>query len=228
MLRSNLEEPHFLNASYTTSSSTTYPLTFGFALISSEKIEYEQHETTKFCENGCKLYARNGGCPPFAPSFNGVCGKEILVLFARLATSDYPPRVLSGNYYVRWNFVETFLTPLTNKIGKNIASEMNGFFLSSGNCHGCRPKGCVVKKGEKCVSPLARTYSLEATGVFVDRLMKKYFEIDLEWWDSTKPNFIPRYMHKVISVSSKQMQNGTAYVNATYRALKNSGVSILL
>jgi len=185
---------------YRTISGRAYPLEIGFASIRSSLVPVNKDATDDACRKGCNLYGLNGGCPPYSPHFLRICRENTLILFARIQTKHYPPKVLNGPYYTRWVFVETFLTSLTNRIGKDLASSLDSYFLSSGNCHSCRPKRCAVKDGEKCRKPDLRTYSLESTGVIVTELMQDLFDIELQWWRSKNPSYIPEYMLKVIGL----------------------------
>ncbi|RJR30444.1 MAG: hypothetical protein C4576_33520 [Desulfobacteraceae bacterium] len=192
-----------LSILYRTGTGKEYPLELGYGVMKSDMVPVDHAATSEACKSGCNLYSRNGGCPPYAPNFEKLCGKEIIVLYVKIHTRHYPSRVLAGPYYTRWVFVETFLTSLTNKIGKRLAEDLGGCFVSSGNCHSCRPKRCAVKEGGKCRNPIARTYSLEATGVLVTSLMEQCFGIQLQWWRKQEPSYIPEYMVKVVGVTKK-------------------------
>lgn len=188
---------------YITTQGKPYPLEVGFAVVPSTNVPVDDLTTSEACRKGCRLYGRNGGCPPFAPGFNQIPGDELIVLHAKLMTEHFPERVLKGPYYSRWVFVETFLTPLTNRIGKALASSLKGYFLSSGNCHGCRPKRCAVKDNLPCRAPDKKTFSLEATGVLVTELMKGVFGIELQWWQQQDPAYVPDYMNKVVGIKGE-------------------------
>ncbi|MBU2497885.1 MAG: DUF2284 domain-containing protein, partial [Proteobacteria bacterium] len=176
---------------YETLKGRKYPLELGYGAIPSSFVPIDKKTTVAACKYGCGLYGRNGGCPPFAPNFNEIPGNELLILYARLETKHYPHRVLSGPYYTKWVLIETLLTPLTNRIGRRIAGLLDGYFLSSGNCQVCRPKRCAVKEGKRCRNPEGRSYSLEATGVLVTELMKRFLGIELDWWRKGEPAYIP-------------------------------------
>ena len=190
---------------YETAKGNRYPLEIGYRVTTSWGVPTDKKATMDACKHGCRLYGRNGGCPPFAPDFNEVCGNELLILYARLETKHYPLKVLQGSYYTRWVLVETLMTPLTNRIGKRLAVSLDGYFLSSGNCQVCRPKRCAVKQGKKCRNPSRRTYSLEATGVLVTQLMKNCFGIELQWWRREDPSFVPDFMLKAIGVTRERL-----------------------
>ena len=215
-----------INVIYRTLKGTIYPLVIGYAVLPSAHIPVDKELTLKACKEGCGLYGLNGGCPPFSPHFKEICGTEILILYARINTCNYPPRVLHGSYYTRWVFVETFMTSLTNRVGKSIAKLLNGYFLSSGNCHVCRPKRCAVKDGHKCRKPVERTYSLESTGVLVIDLMKNCFNLDLQWWKKDIQDYIPEFMVKVIGIARKEFFNSLETKSAILNSIQNDRIEI--
>ena len=186
---------------YTTTTGKIYPLEIGYSSIPSCLVPLDAEATIKACRNGCTLYGRNGGCPPFSKKFSTICKKHFLVLYTKMLTEFYPPKVLNGPYYTRWVFVETFMTSLTNRIGKNLSSALDGYFLSSGHCGSCGPKRCAVKDGKPCRKPNARTYSLEATGILVTELMRNVFDIELQWWRHKEPDYVPKYMAKIVGLT---------------------------
>ena len=127
-------------------------------------------------------------------------------------------------FYTRWVFVETFITALTNRIGKKLASAIDGYFLSSGHCCACRPKRCAVKEEKPCRKPDARTYSLEATGILVTELMKDVFDIKLQWWRPKEPDYIPKYMLKVIGLTREKAFDSDETKGAIMSALKDDRI----
>lgn len=186
---------------YRTTTGKIYPIEIGYGTVLSSLVPVDSKATTKACKNGCGLYGRNGGCPPFSPIYSNICRKNLLIIYGKLSTKNYPTKILKGPYYPRWAFVETFLTSLTNKIGQRVALAFNGKFLSSGQCKVCKPKRCAVKDGDNCRTPNLRTFSLEATGILVSELLKQSFFFELQWWKAKEPNFIPEYMVKVVGVT---------------------------
>ena len=211
---------------YETTTGNIYPLEIGYANVSSRSVPVAKKVTVEACRNGCKLYGRNGGCPPFSPNFSKIRRSHFLALYAKILTKHYPPKVLNGHYYTRWVFVETFMTSLTNRIGKNLASTLDAYFLSSGNCHSCRPMRCAVKDGKPCRKPDARTYSLEATGVLVTELMKNLFDTELQWWRPKEPDYIPKYMMKVIGLTRERDFDEDETKKAILSAFKDNRTSV--
>ncbi len=192
-----------------TTSGKNYPLEIGFKAISCDKIPFDKSVTEDACRLGCRLYGRNGGCPPFSPDFSKLQHKfEIAnLIYAKLETKYYPEKVLAGNYYVKWAFVEALLTPFSNKFSIISRDKKERMFLSSGFCKGCGTKRCAVKEGDKCMHPLQRTFSLESTGVIVTELTERLFDFRLYWWDRYNPIYLPPYMIKIVAILTNQAIN---------------------
>lgn len=191
---------------YKTNTGNLYPLNLGWTNIPTDKIPYDKKVTNKACLVGCNLYNRNGGCPPFSPDFKQIQSnyKVATFIYAKLLTDDYPTRVLTGNYYVRWSFVEALLTPFLNRFKIIVDLKKGYLFLSSGFCKGCGNKKCAVKDGTKCRSPLKRTFSLESTGVIVTDVAKRFLGFELYWWNKQDTNCIPPYMTKIVALIGNQ------------------------
>jgi predicted metal-binding protein len=200
-----------------TGSGRSYPLEIGWASSDINAIPVDKNLTENACRVGCRLYGRNGGCPPFSPDFKLLRSKFKLanIIYAKILIEDYPPNVLAGNYYVRWSFIEALLTPFTNKFAKIISDHKEGLFLSSGFCRGCGNQRCVVKDASKCRHPLRRTFSLESTGVIVSKVAEEFLGFELYWWDRANKDYYPPYMIKIVSILSNQ-------------AINNSDISALL
>lgn len=220
-----IKSSNYIKIEYKTGSGKVYPLEIGYGQIPSMRVPVDVSATRQACQNGCKLYGRNGGCPPFSPTFHEICKKNLLIIYAKLLTKYYPRKILAGPFYTRWAFVETFITTLTNKIGKDLAISLGGYFISSGNCRSCRPKRCAVKEGNHCRNINIRTYSLESTGVLVVELMKHMFNLDLQWWKKHDHNYIPEFMVKVIGITSELPYNTYELRNELLRGLTYDRIS---
>jgi len=200
-----------VNYLHQTSSGKSYPLEIGFKPLPSDKIPLNKILTENACRFGCRLYGRNGGCPPFSPNFNKFQKKYKItnIIFAKLDTKYYPKNVLAGNYYIKWSFVEALLTPFTNKFSKIAKDKNDMMFLASGFCKGCGNKKCEFKKGSECLQPFRRTFSLESTGVIVTEVAAKFLDFKLYWWDVSNPGYTPPYMTKIVAILSNQPINNS-------------------
>jgi predicted metal-binding protein len=189
-----------------TISGRSYPLEIGWTVRDINEIPVDKNLTENACRSGCRLYGRNGGCPPFSPDFDSFRKKFKLanIIYSKLLIKHYPEKVLAGNYYVRWSFVEALLSPFTNRFSAIVNNNEKRFFLSSGFCRGCGNKRCAVKDGSKCRHPLRRTFSLESTGVVVSEVAEKFLDFKLYWWDRGNKDYFPPYMTKIISILSNQ------------------------
>jgi predicted metal-binding protein len=209
--RGNFEGMEKLNYLHQTSSGESYPLEIGFITLSCDKIPFNKNLTENACRSGCGLYGRNGGCPPFSTDFAKLQRKFKIanILYAKLETEYYPEKVLAGNYYVKWSFVEALLTPFTNRFSKVASDKKGRMFLSSGFCKGCGKKRCAVKEGRKCQQPLRKTFSLESTGVLVTEVTERFLGFKLYWWDRSNPRYFPPYMAKIVAILSNQPINNS-------------------
>lgn len=188
---------------YRTSNGNEYPVELGFAASEAEKIAHDYDFITGLCRSGCKNFNNAGGCPPFAPKFDKIAqeyGYAVLV-YARLHSKYKPLRVReSNNYYIHYRFQDIILSNLLHKIGRLVRERFaqNVYYLSNGYCIGCGNRKCAFKEGgRKCRFPGRRTYSLEATGVYVGKTLKNVFGLELEWYDRNNFRQI-NYLTKVI------------------------------
>ncbi|MBW2090924.1 MAG: hypothetical protein JRI34_02220 [Deltaproteobacteria bacterium] len=191
---------------YQTKTGNQYPVEILFTDLQTNKIPHNRNLTLAACQKGCSLYGRNGGCPPYAPDFYNIALRyqTALVILAKLRTEHFPIRVLEGPYYVRWVFVETTINRLLDNLGRRLAKNFSTMFLGSGHCVGCKNKKCAFKQGsQECSNPTERIFSMEATGVLVTELVKRWFGFPLYWWQRNEPSYIPPYMCKVVCLLAK-------------------------
>jgi len=175
-----------------------YPLEIGVFPLQTKDIPHNQLWTASLCKVGCSLYGRNGGCPPLAPNFTALSAKHdsALVFYIKLNTQDYPPKSLTGKHYVRWNFTETFMPRIMRSLLIAVVDEIGGVMLSCGHCIGCRK--CGWKNGtNSCLNPKQRTFSLEATGIDVEKLMRENTDLPVLWWNQNNSQYIPQYQLRV-------------------------------
>jgi len=170
----------------------------GFGAISSKVVPHNKDLTSRACQIGCRLYGKNGGCPPFSPNYPSFARRfpYANVLFVHMSVSDFPQKIRQGNFYVRWSFVEVLQGNFIKKLGSMLHSRIGGYFLSAGHCTGCGKKACQMNANKECQSPTKREFSMESTGVLVTDLMEELFGIPLVWFSQDPEDNLPEYMIK--------------------------------
>ena len=88
------------------------------------------------------------------------------------------------NTYQQVKAANMILKSFCEKKARAIESNVAGYALLSGSCNLCKP--CAKKRGLPCQKPLNMRYSLEATGVDVQLLTKKYCNHELLWYQKEK------------------------------------------
>ena len=193
---------------YTTGQGKTYPVEMGYQFIDSKDIVYNYEEITALCSS-CGNFNKGGGCPPLAPKFEKISeNKDFgIIIYAKLDSIYKPEKVKkNNNYYIHYRFQDVILSNLLTKLGYMIRDDFEDMlFLNNGYCMGCRSK-CNFKKGENtCLKPERRTFSLEATGINVERTLKEQFDITLQWYNKENYQEID-YMVKAIGLFYKNRE----------------------
>jgi len=151
----------------------------------------------KLCEEGCINYARKWSCPPFAPCFVDFVStwKNLFLFYLRIdleqfsyIKNDYL-KIRAANNILK-SRVDRFLIKMTEK---------HGNYISTGSCRLCKP--CKCRAGMPCAHPTAMTYSFEAMGVNVSRLVSEYFQKPLLWY---RPHCLPEYTSVVCGLLTNE------------------------
>lgn len=161
-------------------------------------------EHVAFCGT-CK--GSSGGCPGFAPRFDGIKPGHhrfvvVTVSIDMIWTIMYATpndgwlsnRVLNQLIYADRLTKNYCLRMIRHIMGANV-----GYPLGLGNCMGCKPQKCLVRKGQKCKHPEKRTYSMEAVGVDCDWLHYELYGEFLPWYYHGTSK-IPAYMTRYIGI----------------------------
>jgi predicted metal-binding protein len=128
------------------------------------------------CE-GCPNHGRNFACPPHSPFFLDYKGNanRALVICIRLSKEFFDGATSQEKYHQCFEEAGHILRDELlqyRKTGNTIAG--------SGPCLVCEK--CAWETGnDECRFPEKRIYSLESLGVNVVSLLKKAFDLDLEW-----------------------------------------------
>ena len=139
--------------------------------------EVERDDSYKLACEACEKYGKNLACPPYSPSFDAYIdnAKTARVICLRLP-QEYFNHILSGERYrtcfrkARGLLVEILLD--YRKKGYTVAG--------SGACLECEQCAVELNSGQ-CKKPGKIIYSLESLGTNLITLVKKCFDINLEW-----------------------------------------------
>lgn len=138
---------------------------------------FEHSDKFKLLCSGCPKHGRNLSCPPHSPSFPAhvQVATEARVVCVRLPQDyfdDLPPK---DRYHACFRQASRLLLTVLDDYRRE-GSPVAG----SGPCITCEK--CSIEEGlEVCRNPEGRIYSLESLGVDVIGLLKRSFDLDLEW-----------------------------------------------
>ena len=140
----------------------------------------------RLCRTGCPNYNRKWSCPPYAPAFSHfVSGWEkLFIFFIRTEMSQFS---YIKNDYLKVKAANSILKSRADRFLKHMATKY-GKRISTGSCRLCKP--CKCKTEQPCAHPELMTYSLEAMGVDVGKLVMQLFQKPLLWY---KPHNLPEY-----------------------------------
>ncbi len=139
------------------------------------KIDHD--DSYKMSCEACKKYGNNLACPPYSPSFPDYVGnaKTARVICLRLPQEYFNHLVSEERYRTCFGKARNLLVDILQdyrKEGHTVAG--------SGPCLAC--ERCAVEhRSEKCRNPDKMIYSLESLGTNLITLVKKCFDIELEW-----------------------------------------------
>ena len=166
---------------YTDSKGHDYPLEIGYKLINSSAICHDYERITGYCRDGCPDYG-SGGCPPYAPSVEGVAQQYpfVIMIYAIFLSRFIPAELAPDDFSLQ----DVVLSDLLNQLGYAVLARYpeGVFFLTCGHCQGCGTETCSFKLGEEeCRKPERRAYSIAATGGDVTQTLQDIFNITLQW-----------------------------------------------
>lgn len=154
----------------------------------------------KLCEIGCINYDKKWSCPPFSPSYINFSSEyhQILICFL---TIDMEQFSYIKNSYLK---IKTANTILKSRIDKTfrIYSLKESKYISNGSCRLCKP--CKCKSENPCSHPNIMTYSFEALGIDVGKLVEDIFDKKLLWYSKNK---LPQYTSVVSGLLFNQNIN---------------------
>jgi len=146
--------------------------------VEKNQVDYDVDYFSRLCEEGCPNFGKKYSCPPYSPSFERYSARaeSIIVICHRIDLSQYEPlhpyhRIKASNSVLK-SIIDRELMQYKKK-GYRVAG--------SGSCRACKP--CGAKVDVPCKKPERRIYSLESLGINVDKLVRRCFGFDLQWYN---------------------------------------------
>ena len=166
-----------------------------------EKYETKDRLTT-LCRNGCANYEHKWSCPPYAPFYSDFTDKyeylSVCLALVKLNQLEY-----IKNDYLKVKAANTILKSRIDKALRNLIDK-DVYYISSGSCRLC--KSCKCKIHEPCARPGLMTYSFEALGINVAKMVYDLFGIPLLWY---RKHHLPEYTSVVAGLISKERYNAS-------------------
>lgn len=191
-----------------------YPVTYsvGLGLLEKDAVPVDKQAFNGACRL-CHSHARNGGCPPFAPSFESLYVQTLGLYWLRMDWEQLPIKIKSKwddpnwrNWFLACVYMDVLLSTKVANIARQFRS-LGYLSFDSGNCRGCNGK-CAFKDNPDaiCKQPKKRMFSLEATGIDVETIMEDYW-FPLQWFPPREKNYAGsriEYMCKVGGIGFKE------------------------
>ena len=140
----------------------------------------DKNKFDSLCKCGCPNFQRKWSCPPYAPAFSDFVSKweRLYVIFMH---TDMAQFFYIKNDYLKIKAANSLLKSRADKFLRRMAKRY-GHYISTGSCRLCKP--CKCKTEIPCAHPELMTYSFEAMGVDVGKLVNLYFQKSLLWYKS--------------------------------------------
>lgn len=147
---------------------------------------FDKNLFTALCSAGCANYNKKWSCPPHSLDYRdfSIGWDNLFILYARMELSQFS---YVNNDYLKIKAANSILKSRGDKFLRQMAT-MYGSYISTGSCRLCKP--CKCKTGLPCAHPELMTYSFEAMGVDVGKLVIEQFQKPLLWY---KPHCLPVY-----------------------------------
>lgn len=183
-----------------------------------ELLDYENYANNKIrCERGCPNYNHKWSCPPYSPNYrNYAKGYEhgiMLLFWCNLEQFNY-----IKNPYMKIKAANAILKSRIDNFLRKLEDKLSGKMLSNGSCKLCKP--CNCKKGLICKHPKKMRYSMEALGLDVEEISKKYFSHELLWY---KNKTVPVHSSVISCLLMKNEISESEFINLTNN-IENSNI----
>jgi predicted metal-binding protein len=130
------------------------------------------------CKVGCPNFGKKYSCPPFSPKFE-LLGKNYSYMFIAILWIDL--NTIKSTEYNKIRIANSVMKSRMDKMMRIIEQKNGLLYMSNGSCRLCR--SCACKKGLPCKFPLKKRYSLESTGIDVNKISEAKFGKKLLWYD---------------------------------------------
>ena len=159
---------------------------------------FEEDQIEKACKEGCVNYGKKWSCPPFSKSFLSLEKNYTSACMICFSTEmEYYADV--KNKYLAVKAANVTLKSLVEKSARAIETYTDGYSLLSGSCRLCKP--CQCKINRPCKLPDKMRYSMEATGLNVQKLCDDFLNHHLLWYTD---KMLPEYTSTVALVFFNQ------------------------
>ena len=162
--------------------------------ISILKDYYEGSVTAHFCKEGCVNYDKKWSCPPCSNSYLNIEKKYssacLLCFYTELKHYND-----IKNKYLAIKAANVTLKSLVEKSARDLEAYAGGYSLLSGSCRLCKP--CQRKLNLPCKNPDKMRYSMEATGLNVQKICNDFLDHTLLWY---KNKTLPAYTSTIALV----------------------------
>lgn len=157
----------------------------------------DQERFRSLCEDGCPNYGRKWSCPPYAPLFTDFTAKwkYLYVLFLHTDMSNF---AYIKNDYLKIKAANNILKSRADRFIRRMAG-LHGSSISTGSCRLCKP--CKCKQDLPCAHPDIMTYSFEALGIHVGRMVEDCFHKPLLWY---RRHALPEYTSVVCGILTSE------------------------
>ena len=170
----------------TSSADIQYSVDFCLAPLAGISAYVDKEQFDELCLTGCSNFRKKWSCPPYAPAFTDFVANWEKLFIIHMYT-DMSQFSYIKNDYLKVKAANVILKSRADKFLRQMANKY-GNYVSTGSCRLCKPCKCKIEL--PCARPELMTYSFEAMGVDVGKLVKEQFEKPLLWY---KRHCVPQY-----------------------------------
>jgi len=162
----------------TSSADIQYSVDFRLTSLVGISTYVDKEKFDELCLTACSNFRSKWSCPPYAPAFTDFVAnwKKLFIMHMYTEMSQFS---YIKNDYLKVKAANVILKSRADKILRQMANKY-GNYISTGSCRLCKP--CKCKRELPCAQPELMTYSFEAMGVDVGKLVEAQFGKPLLWY----------------------------------------------